>query len=94
MQGVQKAVSPKELAEMLGISAKTAHEHIKRHPRRIEIGLGNVRKRYRLPYEDAVMILTGQERLPKKNAPKARRETKKEPPRLAANGCRYAQKRK
>lgn len=94
MEGVQKAVTPKELADMLGISAKTANEHIKRHPHRIEVGLGRVRKRYRLPYDDALLIITGQEN-PPKDVPRAvRREAKKQPPKMAANGCNYAQKRK
>lgn len=94
MEGVQKAVTPQELADMLGISSKTANEHIKRHPHRIEVGLGSIRKRYRLPYEDALLIITGQEAPPKDVPRAARKEAKKQPPQLAANGCRYAQKRK
>lgn len=95
MEGANRAVTPQELADMLGISAKTANEHIKRHPKRIEVGLGKIRKRYRLPYDEALRIITGDEPLPK-SAPR-RVMPRESVPRCktrAANGCNYAQKRK
>ena len=97
---VHPAIDAKEFGEMLGICARLANEHIKNHPRCINVGRGSIRPRYRLPYEDAVAIATGQQELPElPKTPKEHYEQPKMPRRRrtgerAANGCLYAERRK
>lgn len=98
MTGVNPMVTPEELAEMMGISVKTALRHIKAHPRCQMVGRGQIKQRYRLPYADAVAIINGEQPLmelhqtaPAKPRVKA---TKHREGARAKNGCLYAAKRK
>lgn len=97
MTGVNPMVTPAELAEMLGISEKTALRHIKAHPRCQTVGRGEQRQRYRLPYADAVAIINGEQPLaePKPYPKRAKPATVTKPHggQRAANGCLYAQRR-
>lgn len=99
MTGVNPMVTPEELAEMLGISVKTALRHIKAHPRCQMVGRGQIKQRYRLPYVDAVAIINGEQPLmepPQAAPPKAKPRTVTKPHegQRAKNGCLYAAKRK
>lgn len=98
MTGVNPMVTPAELAEMLGISEKTALRHIKEHPRCQTVGRGTVKQRYRLPYADAVAIINGEQPLVEhEQAPKRAKPatvTKPHSGQTAKNGCPYAQKRR
>lgn len=98
MTGVNPMVTPEELAEMLGISTKTALRHIQAHPRCQTVGRGTVKQRYRLPYADAVAIINGEQPLTEPvQAPKRAKPTTVTKPhggQRAANGCLYAQKRR
>lgn len=98
MTGVSPMVSAEELAEMLGISAKTALRHIKAHPRCQIVGRGTIKPRYRLPYNDAVAIINGEQPLVEVEKPARARAaqptTKPHSGQRAKNGCLYAAKRK
>ena len=98
MTGVNPMVTPAEFAEMLGISEKTALRHIKAHPRCQTVGRGEQKQRYRLPYADAVAIITGEQPLVEhEQAPKRANPTTITKPhsgQRAANGCLYATKRR
>lgn len=98
MTGVNPMVTPAELAEMLGISEKTALRHIQAHPRCQTVGRGTVKLRYRLPYADAVAIINGEQPLVEpQQAPKRTKPTTVTKPhsgQTAKNGCPYAQKRR
>ncbi len=91
-------VTHEELAEMLGISVKTALRHIKAHPRCQMVGRGQIKQRYRLPYADAVAIINGEQPLVELHQPEpVRPRVKATKPRNGArakNGCLYASKRK
>lgn len=93
-------VDAKEFGQMMNICSKLAGMYIAAHPKRIKIGKGYIHQTFRLPYETAVALATGREKLPplenprrSGKSPAAPRVTHppkapKDAPR-AANGCLY-----
>lgn len=100
MTGVNPLVTAKELAEIMQVSERTALQHIKEHPRCVNVGIGDEKGRYRLPYSVLVAVSEGEETMRNKPSkqppPKAKPRTVTNPRegQRAKNGRLYAAKRK